>query len=328
MNILAYGEVMLRLNPPLYKTLMQTETLDMYYTGSGLNVMAGMIQNGFNAELLTVLPDNNLGKAAAAAVRRLGISSEALIFEGNHLGIYMLEMGYANRPSEVTYLNRTESAFNQHLLSDEQMDAALKDVDMLHICGIALSTSEQSRKNALRLAEKAASRHISVCFDFNFRSSLNTDDERAELLAAYKTVLHHAEIVFGSTRDLKELLDISGKTADEVAARFMSEYQVSRFAGTIRGQDKQAKTIKGFLYENGTQFMSAERQVHILDRIGTGDAFAAGILTGLLEQWDGQQTVDYATACGELAHTTLGDSPVLSREFVLDYMASPTDVKR
>lgn len=113
MKILAFGEIMMRLNPSSFKTLTQIDSLDFSFTGTGLNILAGLAENGFVTSMLTALPDNNLGRAAAANIRKLNVLDQGIHYESNHLGIYILELGYGGRPSEVTYLDRAHSSFNE-----------------------------------------------------------------------------------------------------------------------------------------------------------------------------------------------------------------------
>ncbi|MGX7031587.1 sugar kinase [Vagococcus zengguangii] len=329
MKILAFGEVMMRLNPANFKKITQTDQLDMSFTGTGLNILAGLAVNGYQTSLLTALPANNLGRAASASVRKLGVNDQPLVFSGQHLGVYLLEMGYGGRPSEVTYLDRSQSAFNQVVLTDDVINQALVGIEMVHICGIALSTSIISRQNALRVARLAAAKKIPLCFDFNFRASLNTETDRESLRACYHEILSSASIVFGSLRDLTELLLISGEDDQAIVQKFMNDFDIKYFGGTIRHKTVEKSELQGYLYSGGNEVVVSDKvSYQTYDRIGTGDAYVSGILTGLIEQWTLQDTVNFATYNAALAHTTYGDSPVLSKEFVLNYIKNKIDVIR
>lgn len=161
---------------------------------------------------------------------------------------------------------------------------------MLHICGIALSTSELSRQNAIALAKKSYEKEIAICFDFNFRSSLNDEESIVET--------------------------------------FMLKYYISVFAGTYRHQSNHQKQLQGFIYQGSEKTVSEKVAYEVWDRIGTGGAFVAGILTGLIEKWPLEKTVKFGVYNAALAHTTVGDSPVLSKSFVLNYMENQVDVIR
>lgn len=328
MKILAFGEVMMRLNPTSFKKMIQTDSMDFSFTGTGLNILAGLAQNGYETVMLTALPENNLGATAAANIRKLNVSDQSIVYEGNHLGIYILELGFGGRPSEVTYLDRAHSSFNEWEATEDLFESALNGVDMLHICGIALSTSEKSRTNALKLAKKAYEKGVEICFDFNFRSSLNNEEGMTSLIAAYNEILPLVTIAFGSLRDLQELLQIPGETEEEVVQSFMTRYDIAIFSGTYRHQENNQKQLQGFIYQGKEKTVSDKILYEIWDRIGTGDAFVAGILTGLIEKWTFEKILKFGVYNAVLAHTTVGDSPVLSKEFVLECMEKQLDVIR
>lgn len=324
MNVLAFGEVMMRLAVPNHKLLEQTETLEMTFSGTGLNILSSLAHNGVKTRLFTVLPDNAVGRTAKSFVRRLGVSDKLIPMNGQHIGSYFLEMGYGNRPSEVTYMNRSESAFCQTKLTDQEMEQALENIDLLHICGIALSTSRQSRENALNLAKVAKKLGINICFDFNYRLSLAKVEEHGVLIDSYKQILHASDIVFGSEKDLRLLLKMEqaeDEPRERLYQKFMEEYQVRYFAGTHKANEGSQRFLQGFLAFQGDVVYSKKREVISYDRIGTGDAFAAGILLGLIEKWELQEIVEFASVNAQLAYTTYGDSPILRREFIQAKMA-------
>ncbi|GAB2027618.1 sugar kinase [Lactovum odontotermitis] len=326
MNVLAFGEVMMRLAAPNYKLLDQTDALEMTFSGTGLNMMSSLARSGVKTQLFTILPENAVGRAARSFVRRLGVSDERVLMSEcePHIGSYFLEMGYGNRPSEVTYLDRRHSAFCQTKLADETMRDALKDINLLHICGIALLTSEQSRENALNLARMAHEAGITICFDFNYRRSLAKGVSHEILVESYKKMLGFSDIVFGSARDLLSLLGIQhadDESQERLYQRFMEAYQVKYFGGTQKTTEGNQKFLQGFLVFQGRIIYSRKREIFSFDRIGTGDAFAAGILLGLIEKWEMQETLEFASVNAQLAYTTYGDSPVLSREFIQAKMA-------
>ncbi|GFH43142.1 2-keto-3-deoxygluconate kinase [Lactococcus hodotermopsidis] len=324
MRILAFGEVMLRLSPQHYKMIDQTDTLDMSYSGTGLNILSGLARNGVQTQLLSVLPDNPVGRAAAATIRRLGVRDDNLIFDGHHIGTYFLEMGYGNRPSQVTYLNRSESAFCQTEISESQMKSALLASDLVHICGISLCTSKTARDNAMRLAKLTTELSIPLCFDFNYRMSLVKPDERDSLIEDYKTILKEATIVIGGKKDLTLLLempyDAENEPIETLYQRFVAAYDLAYFCGTEKSTDHQAKFVRGFLVDKSQVVFSSHRAVTTYDRIGTGDAFASGIIQGLIEQWSLKEIVEFATTSTQLAHTTYGDSPILTKKFIQEKM--------
>ena len=178
MKIGAFGEVMLRLTPPEYLMLEQTHTLRMSYTGTGVNLVGNLAHFGIESYLLSALPANRLGDAALASLKGLGVHTTYIIQKEQHIGTYFAEMGYGIRPTEVTYQNRKHSSFGLAEKRDYQLDGFIEAVDLVHICGISLSLTDLSAQTAIALAKKADEQGKKVCFDFNFRPSLNQEKDK------------------------------------------------------------------------------------------------------------------------------------------------------
>ncbi|EGT5090103.1 sugar kinase, partial [Clostridioides difficile] len=189
MNILAFGEIMMRLSVPDYKFLTQTNELNYVITGTGLNILSGLKNFGYNTYMLTKLPNNNVGKASSANIRKLGVKDDFITYGGNHIGVYFLESGYGERPSEVTYLNRLNSSFCESKLQDYDINKCLEGMDVVHICGIAMQLTDSVKEIALELARKSYEKGIKVFFDFNFRQSLNPEKTYDDLVNDYKKML-------------------------------------------------------------------------------------------------------------------------------------------
>lgn|SRR5690625_3060531 len=326
MKILAFGEVMMRLTPPDYKQIEQTNTLDMSFNGTGVNILSGLSRFGYDTTLLTTLPDNHVGKAAAGFIRRLGIDDSKINFSGQHIGIYFLELGYGNRPSQVTYLERLKSSFGISSLQDYNINSLIDDVDIIHICGISLSLGEGPRETAIQIAKMAYEKGKIVCFDFNFRPSLNEDHSYEWMRTQYERILPYCTVVFGGKRDLIGLLDAQEKTLEQLSQEFTNKYQhIKYFAGSNRTTKEDKEYLSGFLYTNKTLYKSPEYLLTLYDRIGTGDAFAAGIITGIIEKWSVDKIIKFATSNSVLAHTTFGDSPVVDKEIVEQFMNNELD---
>lgn len=321
MNILAIGEVMMRLTPPSHKMIEQATTLDLSFSGTGLNILSGLSRNQVNTSILTGLPDNAVGLAAASFIRKLGVSDEWIHFSGNHIGTYFLEQGYGSRPSQVTYLNRDASSFCQEEIPHSLIESAIDAHDIIHVCGIALSTSTVSRKLILDAVDLAYTKNKKIMFDFNYRPSLNEGVDYKQLLEDYCFILERSYLVFGSSRDIGNLYGSTDESEEKLIETFFKDFsQVNWFSGTKRGSKD---TLKGVIHTRDSMVESTARELSIFDRIGTGDAFAAGLILGNLREWSLQESVDFATSCAELAHTTFGDSPVLNEAFVKQYMEQP-----
>ena len=329
MKIIAFGEVMMRLTPPDYKFIEQTDSVDLSFSGTGLNILSNLSRFGYDTQVVTSLPDNQVGKAASSYIRKLGVNDMSVVYKGNHIGIYFLEMGYGGRPSEVTYLNRSASSFAQSHKSELDLEKNIMEADMIHICGIALTVSESVRETTRYIVKKAHEWNKIVCFDFNYRPSINSDKSHNWVKEQYEEILPYCDIVFGGIRDLTELLDFTdeAKSANLIdrltasSASFVDKFDLTLFAGTIREEKEGKQFLKGFARTKSEGFtVSQEHELTILDRIGTGDAFASGVMTGFIEKWSDKHMLEFAVSNAVLAHTTYGDTPLVSKKIVNDFM--------
>ncbi|OJG91849.1 carbohydrate kinase [Enterococcus silesiacus] len=331
MKIAAFGEIMMRLTPPEYLMLEQTKELRLDFTGTGVNILSNLAHFGCQTSLITNVPNNRLGEAAKASVRQLGIQDHWIGTAGDHIGSYFAEMGFGPRPTQVTYQNRRNSSFGVSGAASYDFDAFLAETDLVHICGIALSLTQETRDAALTLAKKAHTLGKKVCFDFNFRPSLNEVHGVSFMKEQYEKMLPYCDLVFGSQRDLTDLLGMSldesldsSKQFEELVHRFMKQYQIEAFAGTIRQGEADKHYLTGFLFDRENNVQAAPREIINLDRIGAGDGYAAGVLLGYSEAWSLLETVEFATANGVLAHTIQGDVPLTTRKQVRHIMEQPT----
>ncbi|AYE37280.1 sugar kinase [Companilactobacillus zhachilii] len=320
MNILAFGEVMMRLTVEEKMMLEQNDHLMMSTVGTGVNLLSSLSHFGYDTTLLTVLPDNPLGKKAAADVRKLGISDKNIIYKGKSLGSFFVELGQGARPQRVTYQDRLSSSFCQMPADDYDFERALVGVDIVHICGIALSLNRQTRTAALKLAQVAHERHKTVCFDFNYRMSLNEDNNHETMKKRYQKILPFVDVAFGSQRDLTDLLDYQVKDETELYQKFCRDYQINFFAGSQRSFQDGKKYFAGFLFHHDKIYRSAAKELTILDRIGSGDAFASGVLTGLIEKWAFEDILEFAIANSILAQAAMNDAPIFSKADVFNYV--------
>lgn len=321
-KIKAFGEVMMRLEVPNYLKLEQSQSLNVSYSGTGVNVLSALSKYGHHTSLITRLPANSLGDAAIASIRSSGVSTEDIVRGGEYLGMYFLENGFSIRPSKVTYSNRKESSFCTASLTDFNLEAILHNTKMIHFCGIALPISERTRTNALRVAEEAKKLGIPIVFDCNYRPKL-WESQRNKAKEIYEAMLHLSDICFMSEKDAILLLGLETneldqqKQIEDVIPKVARKFHITTIAGTIRKNDQnENESVKGFIYDNNRFTYSRNYIFNIVDRIGAGDGFTSGVMHGMLKKLSLKDTIEFATASGVLAHTTYGDVPVCSKEEV------------
>ncbi|WP_298783925.1 sugar kinase [uncultured Marinococcus sp.] len=334
-KVVTVGELLMRLSPPSIKTIKQSDHLNFYYGGAEINVAVALSNLGSQSTVLTALPDNPLGEAAIAFLNKEGIDTSYIDIQGARLGTYFVENGTAERPSNVTY-DRMFSSFSTWSPTSENWDSILDEVDILHITGITLALGENCRHNTKIILEEAKKRNINISFDFNYRSKLWSIDEAR---AAFEEVLPYITICFGNVSDLTDILkkaysDTSTTKEIDTIIGFLKEYNIKWFASTNRKvETNELHHLQGSLiHQNGDSVSSPAYCVHVCDRVGGGDAFAAGILhkINLQQHTMMQETINFATATGVLAHTLKGDSFILKQEDVEAYLEKQygTDMKR
>lgn len=326
-RITAFGEVMMRLSVPNYETLSQSRSLTYSFTGTGVNISAGMARLGHEASIVTTVPDNSLGDAAMASLRALNLNTRFVRAEGSILGSYFLETGYGARPTRVTYGSRKNSSFNSTAKDVYNAAAIAENTDCLHLCGIGLAMNANVRYQMKSLAEKVRSAGGSVVFDCNYRSTLWDEEERKHAKSYYEEMLHLADIVMMNERDAISLLgyqsSYEGRTEQlqELIPMIASKYAIRIIAGTQRtiGPNDQ-HMITGFMYKNDMMKVGRPMNAAVLDRVGAGDAYTAGIMHGDISGYEAQYAVQFATAASILAHTVPGDTAALSEQDIIKTM--------
>lgn len=336
-RIAAFGEVMMRLQVPGYETLAQGDTLKYSFSGTGVNVASALSRYGHAGSLVTRLPDNPLGDAASAYLRKLGIDTARVLRGGKYVGMYFLENGFGVRPSRVTYSNRLDSSFNTAPKGTYDFAEIAAGVDAVHFCGITLAMNDGVRAHMKSFAEAVKRRGGIVIFDCNYRPSLWGEGGYAKAKPHYEAMLRLADLVMMNEKDAMLTLGITTARQEredqlaELIPAVAESYGISAIAGTHRRiHGDNSHSLRGFLYK-GERFVFSDRLTFsVYDRIGAGDAFASGIIHGELEGFAPERTVRFAAAAGMLAHTVPGDTPMATEAEILRAMeqSAAGDVER
>lgn len=337
-KVAAFGEVMMRLGVPGYETLAQSSQLHYSFSGSGVNLASALARYGHEAYLVTTLPDTPVGDAASAHLQKLGLRPDFMNRSGKYIGMYFLENGFGIRPSRVTYADRLGSSFNTAAEDAYDYAAIAAGVDVMHFCGITLAMNDTVRTHMKRLAAEVKRQGGTVVFDCNYRPTLWPADGYRLARPHYEEMLGYADIVLMNEKDALYILGMeTGETERKAQLEALVPQAARRFgiraaAGTHRLLNSDGThSLTGYLWqEEGGFVFSQERRFAVLDRIGAGDAYASGIVHGLLQSYSPQRTVDYAAAAAMLAHTVIGDTPIASEADVLRVMNDTTirDVQR
>lgn len=314
-RIVCFGEMLIRLSPPDGELLLQSHRLNLCFGGAETNVAVSLSRLGAPASLVTVLPDNPLGRAAFDELRRHGVEGRGVRFGPGRMGLYFITPGAVTRPSEVVY-DRAGSAFAAADAGLVDWDAELDGAGLLHLSGVTPALGPNGSEAALRAAEAATARGVKVSFDGNYRGKLwaawNGDGPRV-----LRRLLESASIAFVDDRDIALVLGRSFEGKDAEARRraaalaaFEAFPKLERIACTnrvARQVDHHELSAVMFVRDGRALRTPALSLSGIVDRIGGGDAFAAGLLHGFRSGLEDQAALEFALAAAGLKHAIPGD---------------------
>ncbi|MFY0606542.1 MAG: sugar kinase [Cyclobacteriaceae bacterium] len=330
-RVVTFGEVMMRLSPPGYAKFSQTNTLELAYGGGEANVAISLAYLGFKAKHVTRFPENLIGRAAAQFLRQNWLDTAHVIYGDQRMGQYFLEKGAVHRASEVVY-ERENSAFAK--LKPEMFDweEILKEADWFHWTGITPAISQGTADACLEAIKVANKLGVTVSADINSRKNLwQYGKSRHEVLP---DLISRCDVLMASEYDLIDIfqldMDPNTSTLDQVASKVDSKIpRVKKiFDKTREPLSASHNRIKGKMWNGSEILETANLDVtHIVDRVGTGDAYCAGVIYGLLHYEDDQKALNFAAAACALKHTVEGDANMVSFENVRNLAEGDTSAK-
>jgi 2-dehydro-3-deoxygluconokinase len=309
--IVCFGEMLLRLSPPGYERLFQSPLLGVVFGGSEANVATSLARFGTDVSFVTRLPRNALGDAALRTLRAEGVRTDHVPRVDGRLGIYFVETGAGQRPSSVIY-DRAPSTMTGVDGTTFDWARVLDGARWLHVSGITAALGPGPAACTLAAMESAKRAGITVSFDVNYRSSLWSADAAAPVL---QRLAAHADLLIASQDHCHPLLGIAGTSdaAAHVASRYGSRWVALMLRDSRSASDN---TFSARLWDNDTGDLhaAASHDVRIVDRVGSGDAFAAGLIHGMTSGRSAREAVQFAAAAGALKHTIPGDMNRVSVE--------------
>lgn len=332
-KIMTFGEIMLRLSPPGNQRFVQASSFDVTYGGTEANIAVCLSNWGHKVSYVTKLPSNAVGDCAAAALRKSGVDCSGIRYGGSRLGTYFLENGVSVRPSSVVY-DRAGSSMAEAEPSEFDWESLLSDVSWLHTSGITPVISQKAAQITLDALKTAKEKGITVSFDLNYRAKLWTEG-REEKQRILRELMRYVDICFGNARDAALVLGYEETGTDfingdyqicvdeehmqNVRKAYDFTYLVSSLRESISASDNGygAEAAGDFGLYRGKRYM-----VHIVDRVGSGDAFAAGFIHGITEGWTPEHALEFATASAAIKHTIPGDMNYASAEEIETLAAS------
>lgn len=318
MRVASFGEILLRLASPGYTKLFQKDSLDATFCGGEANVAVSLAIFGLDSCFITKLPDNDVGHAAVNSMRYFGVDVSRIVYGNGRMGLYYLEKGASQRPSKVIY-DRTYSAISMAKRNDFNWEELFKDADWFHWTGINPALSDSVADICFDACKCAKEHGITVSCDLNYRKNLWSVDKARIVM---DKLMPYVDVCIANEEDADKVLGIkpddndveTGKlnkagyeyVAKEISRRYGCKY----VAITLR--ESYSASVNGWsamLYDAsvGKVYFSRKYDIQIVDRVGGGDSFTAGIIYGLVSKYDKQRVIDFATAASCLKHTIEGD---------------------
>ncbi len=319
-KVITFGEIMLRLKSPAYERLMQSPVLEATFGGGEANVSVSLANYGMDTAYVTVLPDNDIGKACVRELRGLGVDVSRIVYKSGRMGIYYLETGAVQRPSKVIY-DRAGSAIAEAGAGDIDWDKTLEGATWFHITGITPAISAGAAELSLEAVKAAKAKGLHVSCDLNYRKNLWKYGKTADQVMC--ELVKYVDTVIANEEDFQKALLLKAESAGKVeegelnleqykaiASLAMEKYpNIQRVAITLR-ESKSANhnDWSACLYNGKDFFLSRKYQItDIVDRVGGGDSFSGGLIYGLNTYGDEKTALEFAVAASCLKHTIPGD---------------------
>ncbi len=327
-KVVTFGEIMMRLSPPDHLRFTQARSFDVIYGGGEANVAASVVNYGIPADFVTRLPENDLGEACARFLRGQGVGVDKIVWGGDRLGIYFLEIGAVARGSKVIY-DRANSSIATIEPGMIDWESVFADAGWFHWTGITPAISEGAAKVCLEAVETADEMGLTVSCDLNYRSKLWLwGKEPGEVMP---DLVKHTDVAIGNEEDAAMVFgihapdtDVTSGELDAEKYRYVCEELHNRFpnletiAITLRGSISAShNTWSAILWSDDEIYIGPDYDItHIVDRVGGGDSFMGGLIYGLQTYEDKQSALNFAVSASCLKHTIFGDFNQVSVEEV------------
>lgn len=320
-DLISFGEVMLRLSPPDKEKISQSEVFEKNCGGSEFNVASGAANLGIRTAIVTKLPKNKLGHFVARRIRYGSVSDDYVLWDESdkrRLGIYYYESGVYPRKSAVVYDRALSSVCSMEI--GEIPDDIYDKTRMFHISSISLALGDTLRNTALAMIRKMKEHGVAISFDVNYRAALWSEEEARGVI---KEILPLVDILFVSEETSRRMMQKTG-TLDEIMKSYTEEYGCRMVATTRREVVSPTKHNFGSrIYIDGTFYEEPHYQnIEVIDRVGSGDAYVAGVLYGILSGNPIEEAMAYGNALSAIKNTVLGDMSISSLDEVQTVMRS------
>lgn len=315
-KVVTFGEIMLRLAPNGYYRFFQNDQLQATFGGGEANVAVSLANFGVESTYVTKLPNHAIGQAAINSLRYFGVDTTKIVRGGDRVGIYYLEKGASQRSSVCIY-DRAHSSIAEAVPSEFDWESIFDGADWFHFTGITPALGGALADICLDACKAAKAKGIKISCDLNYRGKLWSRDEAC---AAMTRLCEYVDVCISNEEDAKDVFGIESENTDiyggklnhdgyksvakQLADRFSFEKVVITLRSSISANDNDWAAM---LYDGTEYCFSKSYRLHIVDRVGGGDSFGAGLIFALLSEKNTQQAIEFAVAASALKHSIEGD---------------------
>lgn len=311
-KVVGFGDLLVRMSPPGYLRFIQADRFEINYTGAEANVLVYLAYNGVDCEMVTRLPANAIAESALTILRGYGVGLDHVTYGGQRIGIYYLEKGASQRPSTLIY-DRENTSFATATPNDFNWRSILQGASFFHFTGITPALGPNLPEICLDACKTARELGVTVACDLNYRAKL-WDIETAQ--RTMRELAKYVDILIGNEEDSEKLLGVAPDDTDvkqgilnqasytKVAEELTKIYGFKAIAFSLRRSISASENgWAGMFYHNKEAYFSRDYHIHLVDRVGGGDSFAAGIIYSILNKYDPQTTIEFAVAASCLKQT-------------------------
>lgn len=325
-KVVSFGEVMLRMTCPGYRRIIQTENFEISYAGSEANVAVSLALFGHESAFVTKFPQNDVGQAAVNELRRFGVDTSCVLRGGPRLGVYYIEKGASQRGGKVIY-DRAGSSIAVAHADEFDWEGIFKGADWFHFSGITPALGGEMPEACLAAVKEAKRRGMTVSCDLNYRAKLWSKEEASRVM---DRLMPYVDVCIANDAEVGAMFGIYPEyTSDERAASTSIARQVCQRFGCrtvavtlLNEYSSSGNTWSGMLYQDGQSYFARTYDVHVVDRVGCGDSFGAGIINAQLRGWDGHKTIEFGVAAGAVKMTIEHDFCLAGEDEILAVMDS------
>ncbi len=322
MKVVTFGEIMMRLQPQDNQRFLQAKGFELFFGGGEANVAVSLAQLGIDSVFCTKLPDNPLGDACVKELRGFGVNTDFIAKGGSRIGIYFAEKGASQRPAKVIY-DRANSAITEITVDDVDKEKLFCGADWFHFTGITPALGQKPKEMLIELLKWAKKQGVTVSCDLNYRNKLWTRQEASVVMS---DLMQYVDVLISNEEDVADVFGIKADKSniqggilditayEEVAKTVIQRFGLKKLAFTLRESISASENNwSGLLASLDKTEISKKYNLKIVDRIGGGDSFAAGLIYALGKGLDDKRAIETAVAASAFKHSVEGDFNIMTQ---------------